>query len=44
MRDRLAHHYFDTSRAILQHTIDHDISTLKGSVATLQERVNDFKD
>jgi uncharacterized protein with HEPN domain len=25
MRDRLTHHYFDTSRAILQATFDHDI-------------------
>jgi uncharacterized protein with HEPN domain len=44
MRDRLAHHYFDTSHAILQSTIDKDIPVLKDSVARLQERVSDFKD
>ena len=44
MRDRLAHHYFDTSHAILQSTIDHDIPMLKDSVARLRERVIDFKD
>jgi uncharacterized protein with HEPN domain len=44
MRDRLAHHYFDTSHAILQNTIDQDIPMLKDSVARLQERIGDFED
>jgi len=43
MRDRLAHHYFDTSHAILQSTVDEDIPMLKGSVARLRERVSDFE-
>jgi len=43
MRDRLAHHYFDTSHAILQSTIDEDIPLLKESVARLRERVTDFE-
>ena len=44
MRDRLAHHYFDTSHAILQSTTDEDIPLLRNSVARLRERVSDFKD
>jgi len=44
MRDRLAHHYFDTSHAILQRTIDEDIPTLKNSLARLQERVREIED
>ena len=44
MRDRLAHHYFDTSHAILQDTIDQDIPMLKDSVARLQERIGEFED
>lgn len=43
MRDRLAHHYFDTSHAILQSTVDEDIPMLKDSVARLRERVSDFE-
>lgn len=41
MRDRLTHHYFDTSHAILQRTIDEDIPMLKNSLARLQERARD---
>jgi len=44
MRDRLAHHYFDTSHAILQRTIDEDIPTLKNSLARLQERAREIED
>jgi uncharacterized protein with HEPN domain len=43
MRDRLAHHYFDTSHAILQSTVDGDIPLLKNSVAKLRKRVSDFE-
>jgi uncharacterized protein with HEPN domain len=41
MRDHLAHHYFDTSHAILQRTIDEDIPILKGSLVRLRQRVGD---
>ena len=41
MRDRLTHHYFDTSHAILQRTIDEDIPMFKNSLARLQERARD---
>jgi uncharacterized protein with HEPN domain len=41
MRDRLTHHYFDTSHAILQRTIDEDIPMLKNSLARLQGRARD---
>jgi uncharacterized protein with HEPN domain len=44
MRDRLTHHYFDTSHAILQRTIDEDIPILKVSLARLQQRVSDYQD
>ncbi|MEI8148091.1 MAG: HepT-like ribonuclease domain-containing protein [Actinomycetes bacterium] len=37
MRDRLTHHYFDTSHAILQATIDHDIPLLWDAVGLLRE-------
>jgi uncharacterized protein with HEPN domain len=43
MRDRLAHHYFDTSHAILQRTVDEDIPMLKVSVARMRERVSDVE-
>ncbi len=35
MRDRLAHHYFDTSHAIVQATIDHDLPALLTGVERL---------
>jgi uncharacterized protein with HEPN domain len=41
MRDRLTHHYFDTSHAVLQRTIDEDIPMLKNSLARLQERTRE---
>jgi uncharacterized protein with HEPN domain len=44
MRDRLTHHYFDTSHAILHRTIDEDIPTLKGSLVRLQQQVGDYQD
>ena len=36
MRDRLAHRYFDTSHAILQATIDHDLPDLEEAVRRLK--------
>jgi len=41
MRDRLAHRYFDTSHAILQATIDHDLPELEQAVRNLTEHVGD---
>ena len=38
MRDRLAHRYFDTSHAIVQATVDHDLPILKSGVLRLQEK------
>ena len=32
MRDRLAHRYFDTSHAIVQATVDHDLPILEAGV------------
>jgi uncharacterized protein with HEPN domain len=37
MRDHLAHRYFDTSHAILQATVDHDLPDLEHAVAALME-------
>jgi uncharacterized protein with HEPN domain len=39
MRDRLAHRYFDTSHAIVQATIDHDLPTLEAAVERLRRRL-----
>lgn len=36
MRDQLAHHYFDTSHAIVQGTVDHDLPKLEQAVLRLQ--------
>ncbi len=36
MRDRLAHHYFDTSHAIVQATVDHDLPALEAGVQRLR--------
>ena len=36
MRDRLAHRYFDTSHAIVQATVDHDLPTLQAAVERLR--------
>jgi uncharacterized protein with HEPN domain len=41
MRDRLAHRYFDTSHAILQATVDHDLPELEQAVRRLIESVGD---
>ena len=38
MRDHLAHRYFDTSHAILQATVDHDLPDLERAIAVLLER------
>jgi uncharacterized protein with HEPN domain len=35
MRDHLAHRYFDTSHAILQATVDHDLPQLEQAVDAL---------
>jgi uncharacterized protein with HEPN domain len=35
MRDRLAHRYFDTSHAILQATVEHDLPELERAVRNL---------
>ncbi len=35
MRDRLAHRYFDTSHAILQATVDHDVPELEAAIDNL---------
>ena len=37
MRDRLAHHYFDTSHAIVRATIDEDLPPLLDAVQRLRE-------
>ena len=39
MRDRLAHLYFDTSHAILQATVDHDLPVLELAVTRLLVQV-----
>lgn len=41
MRDRLAHRYFDTSHAIVQATIDHDLPELERAIARLMQRTQD---
>lgn len=40
MRDRLAHRYFDTSRAILAATVDEDLPELDAAVRRLLQRVD----
>nr|WP_246211678.1 HepT-like ribonuclease domain-containing protein [Phytoactinopolyspora alkaliphila] len=44
MRDRLAHHYFDTSHAILQATVQHDLPELDLAVRRLQAHIADDDD
>jgi uncharacterized protein with HEPN domain len=39
MRDRLAHHYFDTSHAIVTATVDHDIPELEAAVHNLIDNI-----
>ena len=41
MRDHLAHRYFDTSHAIMQGTVDHDLPQLEAAVRRLTSRVTD---
>jgi uncharacterized protein with HEPN domain len=42
MRDHLAHRYFDTSHAILQSTVDHDLPELERAVsATIRALANE---
>jgi len=38
MRDRLAHHYFDTSHAIVTATVDHDLPELETAIRKLVRR------
>jgi uncharacterized protein with HEPN domain len=41
MRDHLAHRYFDTSHAILQATVDHDLPDLEQTINRLGQRLRD---
>ena len=41
MRDRLAHRYFDTSRAIVAATVEADLPVLESAVRRLLERIDD---
>jgi uncharacterized protein with HEPN domain len=41
MRDRLAHGYFDTSHAIVQGAVDHDLPVLAAAVERLRSHVTD---
>jgi uncharacterized protein with HEPN domain len=38
LRDHLAHRYFDTSHAILQNTVDHDLPQLELAIGRLMAR------
>lgn len=40
MRDRLAHHYFDTSHTILQATVTHDLPELEQAVHNLTKYID----
>jgi len=39
MRDHLAHRYFDTSHAVLQATVDHDLPELETAARRLMDRL-----
>ena len=39
MRDRLAHHYFDTSHSQVTGAVRHDLEPLKAAVQRLQDRL-----
>ena len=39
MRDRLAHHYFDTMHSHVTATVNHDLEPLEAAVRLLQKRV-----
>ena len=43
MRDWLAHHYFDTSRAIVEATIEEDLPPLEAAVLQLEARLERSK-
>ena len=43
MRDWLAHHYFDTSRAIVEATIAEDLPPLEAAVLQLEARLDRSK-
>jgi uncharacterized protein with HEPN domain len=40
MRDHLAHRYFDTSHAVLQATVDHDLPELEAAARRLMDRLS----
>ncbi len=40
MRDWLAHHYFDTSHAIVQATVVEDLPKLEAAAGRLQQRAS----
>ena len=40
MRDRLAHHYFDTEHSIVAATVAHDLEPLEAAVTRLEARIN----
>jgi uncharacterized protein with HEPN domain len=44
MRDHLAHRYFDTTHAIIQGTVDHDLPDLERAVDNLVRQVGDHGD
>jgi uncharacterized protein with HEPN domain len=39
MRDHLAHRYFDTTHAVVQSTVDHDLPLLAEAVSRLRTRM-----
>jgi uncharacterized protein with HEPN domain len=43
MRDHLAHRYFDTTHAILQATVDHDLPPLERAIHALDDSLRDSK-
>jgi uncharacterized protein with HEPN domain len=40
MRDRLAHHYFDTEHSIVAATVARDLEPLEAAVTRLEARIN----
>jgi len=40
MRDHLAHRYFDTSHAVLQATVDHDLPELETAARRLMDQLS----
>lgn len=40
MRDRLAHHYFDTEHSIVTSTVEHELAPLEAAAARLEARVD----